>query len=372
MRDMVAEGKTILIAGAGPVGLAAAVELTRRGLKVRIVDAEAGPTPDNQSRALAVLPTTLAILKPSGVADRMLAEGGRILGADFSRDGKPLFSFRIKGARTPTPFILSLPQARTERILIGWLEEHGVAVEWNVSVTEIGETHRPTATLSTGECLAADAVLGCDGAHSRVREAVGIPWKGEGYPGTFSLADVRFSVPIDAHHAKISLRSGGGGTALLPFGAHEARLIGLVDDPRTLLDGLQNVSGIVWTSKFHVAFRRAERMAKGRVYLAGDAAHVHSPVGGRGMNLGIWDAGTIAFLLSKGRESEYETRRLPVVDAVLKATRRMTDLVAHPPALVKYLMPLGFPLATRIPPIRRRVSERLLALDLPQPEWLES
>ncbi|MEX6504793.1 FAD-dependent oxidoreductase [Jiella sp. M17.18] len=362
--------KTILIAGAGPVGLAAAVELARRGIRVRIVDAEAGPTPDNQSRALAVLPTTLAILEASGVAERLMAEGGRILGAEFWRDGRKLFAVSLESARTPTPFILSLPQARTERILIDWLGEHGVAVEWNVSVTDIGETHRPTATLSTGETVSADAILGCDGVHSRVREAIGIPWKGEGYPGDFSLADVKFSTPIDPHHAQITMKAAGGGAALLPFGEHEARLIGTTATPATLLEGLAGISEVVWTSRFHVAFRRAERMAKGRVFLAGDAAHVHSPVGGRGMNLGIWDAATFAFLYAQGRETEYETKRLPVVDAVLKATREMTDLVSHPPALAKMLLPLGMPLAGRLPFLRRPLAERVLALDLPQPEWL--
>lgn len=365
-----AHDSVILIAGAGPVGLAAAVELTRRGMAVRIIDAGEGPTPAEQSRALGILPTTLSILAASGVTERLLAEGARIVGADIARDGRQLFSIELGRARTPTPFILSLPQGRTERIMIDWLAARGVTVEWGLGLDDIIDTHRPKAQLSNGESVAARAVIGCDGIHSRVREAVGIPWRGEGYPGEFSLADVRFSAPIDATRAKVNMRSGIGGSALLPFGPHAGRFIGLGGSPEALYEGVEGIEAVTWTSRFTVSFRRAERMAKGRVFLAGDAAHVHSPVGGRGMNLGIWDAATLAFLLSEGRETEYETKRLPVVDQVLKATRQMTDMVSNPGGTALRLLPFAMPLAARVPAISSRIAERALALDLKQPEWL--
>ncbi|HEX2020221.1 MAG TPA: NAD(P)/FAD-dependent oxidoreductase [Aurantimonas sp.] len=360
----------ILIAGAGPVGLAAAVELTRRGLAVRIVDAGEGPTPTEQSRALGILPTTLAVLAESGVSARLLAEGARIGGADVARDGRRLFSIEFAAARTPTPFVLSLPQGRTERIMIDWLEARSVRVEWTLALEDIVDTHRPRALLSNGESVATRAVIGCDGIHSRVRETVGIPWRGEGYPGRFSLADVRFSAPIDTTRATVNIRSGIGAAALLPFGPHAGRFIGIGGEPEALYDGVEGIEAVTWASSFSVSFRRAERMAKGRVFLAGDAAHVHSPVGGRGMNLGIWDAATLAFLLSEGRETEYETQRLPVVDQVLKATRQMTDTVSNRSGTALRLMPYAMPLANRIPVLSRRIAERGLALDLKQPEWL--
>lgn len=365
-----ADGKLILIAGAGPVGLSAAVELTRRGLPVRIVDAGEGPTPVEQSRALGILPTTVSILAASGVSERLLAEGARITGADIARDGRRLFSIELGRARTPTPFILSLPQGRTERIMIDWLAGRGIAVEWGLALDDILDTHRPRAQLSNGESVAARAVIGCDGIRSRVREAVGIPWRGEGYPGEFSLADVRFSAPIDATRAKVNIRSGTGASALLPFGTHAGRFIGVGGSPEALYEGVEGIAAVTWASSFSVSFRRAERMAKGRVFLAGDAAHVHSPVGGRGMNLGIWDAATLAFLLSEGRETEYETRRLPAVDQVLKATRQMTDTVSQPGGAALRLLPYAMPLANRVPALSRRIAERALALDLAQPEWL--
>ncbi|MCQ0989971.1 FAD-dependent oxidoreductase [Jiella marina] len=365
-----AEHDLVLIAGAGPVGLAAAVELTRRGIAVRIIDAGEGPTPADQSRALAVLPTTLRGFEASGLAERMIAAGTRIEGADFLSGGKPLFSLSLGRARTSYPYILSLPQGRTERLMIDWLEERSIRVEWNVAVEAVGETHRPTARLSTGEMVKAHAILGCDGAHSRVREEIGIPWEGEGYPGTFALADVQFAEPIDPHRARISLDSSRPSHALLPLDDRRARLIGFMDSTDALVAAAENIETVVWASTFHVAFRRAERMAKGRVFLAGDAAHVHSPVGGRGMNLGIWDAATIAFLLAEGRESEYESKRLPVIHKIMKQTREATDFIGAPPGYTKALLGIGMPVATRLPFVQRRIAERVLALDLPDLEWL--
>ncbi|WAP68142.1 FAD-dependent oxidoreductase [Jiella pelagia] len=363
----------VFIAGAGPVGLAAAVELTRRGVPVRIVDAGSGPTSAEQSRALGVLPTTLRIFEASGLTQELLAAGTTIAGADIAIGGKPALSLGFAKARTPYPFILSLPQGKTERLMIAWLEARAIAVEWNVVVTGVGDTRRPTVRLSTGEDVAARAVLGCDGSHSAVREELGVPWVGESYPGVFALADVTFSEPIDPHRAKISL---GADTqrshALLPMSDRSARLIGFHDAPETLLEAVAGIERVTWQSTFHVAFRRAERMSRGWVFLAGDAAHVHSPVGGRGMNLGIWDVATFAQLFAEGRETEYESQRLPVVKAVLDQTLEGTTTLGAPPAYAKLALRYLMPTATLLPPVSRRIAERVLALDLPQPEWLRS
>ncbi len=366
-----ARNDLVFRAGAGPVGLAAAVELTRRGVPVRIVDAGEGPTPAEQSRALGILPTTLRIFEASGLAQELLAAGTTITGAEIAIGGKPALSLDLSRARTPYPFILSLPQGRTERAMIGWLAERGVAVEWNVAVTGIADTRRPTVTLSTGEEVTARAVLGCDGSHSGVREELGLPWVGESYPGVFALADVTFSQPIDPHRAKISIGADSGKShALLPMSDRSARLIGFHDAPDKLVQAIEGIESVTWQSTFHVAFRRAERMSRGWVFLAGDAAHVHSPVGGRGMNLGIWDAATFAFLFSEGRETEYESQRLPAVKAVLDQTLEGTTTLGAPPAYASFALRYLMPAATRLPPVSRRIAERVLALDLPQPQWL--
>ncbi|MBO0902307.1 FAD-dependent oxidoreductase [Jiella sonneratiae] len=361
----------VFIAGAGPVGLAAAVELTRRGVPVRIADRDAGPTPADQSRALGVLPQTLRILEASGLSEKLLAAGTTVGGADLSIGEKKVVSLDLSGARTPYPFILSLPQGKTERLMIEWLGARNVAVEWNVPVEAVGDTRRPTVRLGTGEEVAATAVLGCDGGHSKVREEIGVPWVGEGYPGIFALADVAFSVPIDPHRARFSLGSPAGTShALVPMSDRTGRLIGFHDSPERLVAAAKNVERVIWQSTFHVAFRRAERMSRGWVFLAGDAAHVHSPVGGRGMNLGIWDVATFAWLFSEHRETEYESKRLPVVKTVLDQTFAGTQTLDDPPAYLGPLLRYVMPLATGVPFVGRRIAERLLALDLPQPEWL--
>lgn len=362
---------TVLIAGAGPVGLAAAVELTRRGVALRIVDAGEGPTPAEQSRALAINPTTLAILGPSGLSETLLAAGTTITGSDVVIDGRTALSLSFKSAHTPHPFMLALPQGRTERLMIDWLKQRQVEVEWNVGLAAVGETHRPSAVLSTGEELAAVAILGCDGSHSKVRQELGVPWSGEGYPGVFALADVIFDAPIDPHRARICIGSGERTShALLPMGDNRARLIGFHDSPDALIAAVGGIASVTWRSTFRVSFRHAERMSRGWVFLAGDAAHVHSPVGGRGMNLGIADAATFAWLFCEHRETEYESKRLPVVRSVMEQTRQMTDMLAKPPSHIASFLKYAMPMATMLAPVRRKMAEWVLALDLPQPEWL--
>ncbi|WP_273506818.1 FAD-dependent oxidoreductase [Fulvimarina manganoxydans] len=361
----------VVIAGAGPVGLTLAVELHRRGLPFRIVDRGKGPTPPEESRALAILPTTLAVLKSSGVADRLLADGHPIRQMEMRFGPGRSVRLPLSDAPTDTPFILSLPQGRTERHLLAWLEERGVAIEWGVAVEDVSQTHRPKVRLSSGDMIDAHALAGCDGVRSTVREALGIPWSGEGYPGDFSLADVTLDPRPDPSTGIVDLGTDGGARALLPFGDGRARLIGTVSNPDDLVAHLEGVTDVGWTSRFHVAFRHAERMARGMVFLAGDAAHVHSPVGGRGMNLGIWDAAWLAFLLSEGRASEYEMRRLPSVRAILDQTRAMTDFVSSQPGWARAFLHYGLPLALHLPPVRRRLAARFLALDLPKPEWLD-
>ena len=361
----------VLIAGAGPVGLAAAVELTRRGVPIRIVDAGEGPAPLEQSRALAVLPTTLRIFEASGLAGKMVAAGTTLTGLDITISGQQAASLDYAKARTPYPFILSLPQGRTERLMLDWLKARSVAVEWNVALETVGETHRPTATLSSGEQVVAAAILGCDGSHSRVREELGVPWSGEDYPASFALADVVFDAPIDPHRGKASIGAElEYSYAVIPMGQNQARLIGFHDDPQALLDAVGGIASVTWLSHFHVSFRHAERMSRGWVFLAGDAAHVHSPVGGRGMNLGIWDAATFAHLFWERRETEYESQRTPVVRSIIAQTRQMTEKLDQPPARLASLLKFAMPMATLLPQVRRKLAERVLALDLPQPEWL--
>ena len=367
-----ATDRAVLIVGAGPVGLAAAIEFSRRGFRPRIIDEGEGPTPDTQSRALAIMPTTLDVLGTSGLTTKLLAAGTRIERFEIARDGHRLVTLKTSAARSKTrhPFILSLPQGRTERLMIAWLEAHGIAVEWDVAFESLADTHRPAVTLSTGERAAFDLVLGADGAHSRVREDIDIPLAGEALPTEFALADVVFRNSKDPRTARADLRSKGGARAMIPIDASRARCVGIAASTDALLDGLTDIANITWASRFTVAFRRAERMAKGRVFLAGDAAHVHSPVGGRGMNLGIWDAATLAWLASLGRESEYETKRLTAVKQVLAATRAGTDFITHPPAAALWTMRLLGPVATKLPVASRRIAERLLALDMKPLPWL--
>ncbi|WP_185985164.1 FAD-dependent oxidoreductase [Aureimonas mangrovi] len=362
---------SILIAGAGPTGLAAAVELKRYGFSPRIVDRDDGPTPPDQSRALGILPPTLRVLEASGLTERLLAEGQRVQRLTIHLDGRALATMRTQWAReTRYPFMLTLPQGSTERAMLDWLEGQGVSVEWNNPVTWLRSgPGGAEVELASGERIRADIVFGADGARSIVRRDAGIEWGGEDYPARFALADLRLSKPIDPTELHGLLRSEGGATALFPLRADLLRVVGFDVSTRDVIDKTPNVAKIVWESDFTVTFRHAGRMQAGRVFLAGDAAHVHSPVGARGMNLGIHDAATFAFLLSQGREGEYEGERLPVARRVVASTRRMTDFVRRRPAIASRALPIALPLAARTPFLRRRIVENVLGLDL-TPSWL--
>ncbi|KQT86050.1 NAD(P)/FAD-dependent oxidoreductase [Aurantimonas sp. Leaf443] len=362
----------VLVVGAGPVGLAVAVELSRRGLAVRIVDPGDGPVPDEPSRPLVILPATLAILAASGLSASLPSLGNRLVSACVARGGRRLarIEFRAAARDTAYPFLLSLEAGRMERAMAEWLAARGIGVERGVSITGLRDTHRPVALLSTGEVLAVDAVVGCDGARSWLRRELGIPFVGEDSPGRFAFVDVERAAAADASMLEIDLLPGEGAVASVPLDARRVRLIGVEGGAQGLQDRAEALGRILRHSDVSVAFRHAERMARGRVFLCGDAAHGPSPFGGRGMTLGIADAATLAFLLNTGRESEYEAMRLPVVRRAIARGRAATQRLAAPnAALLKALRWLA-PAALALPGVQRRVARAVLALDLRPAPWL--
>jgi len=374
-----AEHPKILIVGAGPTGLAAAVELFRRGHYPRIIDEAEGPA--SESRALAVNPRTLELLEPSDVSERLIAAGNRMQRLTAYQDGRP--ALRLDLSRIPHrfDFLLILPQAGTERILAGRLEELGGRIEWETSLRHVsvggGKARYRLATPSGEEEGEADILLGADGAHSCVRRASGIGFAGESFPAAFGLADVQFPNGIDPHQARISFRNGSA-LAFLPFGENKARLIGSYADiianapaEDFLPDFRAQGTEILWESNFKVSFRHVERFQEGPLFLAGDAAHIHSPVGGRGMNLGIEDAAWFAWLLEDGNLEAFTEHRLPAAQRVIGATRNMTRqlLLSGLPATI--LRRFLAPALLSIPAVERRALAGVAGLDTAPAPWLE-
>lgn len=367
---MAPRSENILVVGAGPVGLTAALELARRDFRPRIVDKAAGPA--QESRALGVHARTLEILEPSGVTAQMLARGQPIRRLRVREAGKQLFRLELSKLRTRYPFVLSLPQAETERLLGEALARHGIEVEWDTELLRLATLEPPRAILRgpVGETeFSPDLVIGADGAHSTVRRACGIGFDGEEMPAAFGLADVRYRTPFVAEEAIAEILPDGV-LAFLPMSETFGRYVSNHADLMPLVPRTDDIEEVVWQSHFRISYRAVERLQQGRIFLAGDAAHIHSPVGGRGMNLGIEDAAWLAWLIDRGETRRYTRDRLPVARQVLALTHQSTRQILARGAADNLLRRYLAPLMLAIGPVARLAMRRLTGLDTPHPPWL--
>lgn len=363
----------ILVVGAGPVGLTAALELARRGFRPRIIDKEPGFAPVAESRALAVNVRSLLLLEPSGVTPRIVAEARQLREMRMLADRRPLLTIDTMATDGRYRGIHALPQGRTERILGEALAAYGVAPEWNVRCAGIADPDRPVVTLEHAggrrEEAAFDIVIGADGAHSTVRKAIGVEFPGEALTETFYLADYLYDRDVDTSFGQARFFDPGV-LARLPVGPRTLRYVSTLPDYRERIDHPAPIEAIPWESTFRVSFRHVSEMRRGKVFLAGDAAHIHSPVGGRGMNLGIEDACWLAWLIEEGRADEYTALRMPAVKRVMADTRQNTRMILLRNPLLRALRNLLVPRLARLSWVRQEGLRGVLGLDTAPPPWL--
>jgi 2-polyprenyl-6-methoxyphenol hydroxylase-like FAD-dependent oxidoreductase len=343
----------ILVVGAGPTGLTMACELARHGAPVRIIDKLPGIVP--WCRATGVHARSLEIFQDLGVADAFVDEGQKVLGVSQFANGKRFLHARFAAVDSPYPFTVAIGQNRTEQILEELLNRLGVEVERE---TELVGTRERLDGLDVSlrradgseELCATPWLVACDGAHSTVRHLNRQHFPGEMDPHTFIIADVVFDAPLarDEWYAWLSDRgvflsfplpagrSLLGGT--LPPGCGDRTAPPTIAEIQTLVDEQGPGSGARvrdprWLSCFHVHYRHTRHYRHGRTLLAGDAAHVHSFLGGLGMNTGIQDAYNLAWklaLVTRGCAplsllDSYEKERWAVAEDVVSQTRAMTD-----------------------------------------------
>ena len=347
----------VLIAGAGPTGLVLALWLRRQGVTVRIIDRTDGP--GTTSRALAVQARTLELYRQLDLADAVVERGYQVpavnLWARGARAARVAFG-SIGEHLTPFPFLEIYPQDEHERLLIGRLVELGVAVERRTELagfTDSGGSVRVELRTPEGKSASAEAryLAGCDGAHSVVRQGLGMGFQGGTYRQVFYVADIEGAgAPINGElHVDLDEADF---LAVFPLaGAGRARLIGAVRDERAghpeslrfedvSQRAIQHLGLVVkkvnWFSTYHLHHRVAAHFGRGRVFLLGDAAHIHSPVGGQGMNTGIGDAINLAWKLAAvlgGRADEtllatYEAERIGFAQRLVATTDRVFSLVS--------------------------------------------
>ena len=371
----------VLIVGAGPTGLTLAASLLARGIRTTIVDRQNAGA--NTSRAAAVNARTLEVLEGLDVARRLVKEG--IEAPLFSiRDGsKVLVPIEFSHLPTAYPYTLLVPQSTTERLLLDRVRELGGDVERPrvlKSVTQ--DSDGATATFADGDIKRARYVVGADGMHSTVREQAGIEFRGEPYAQSFVLADVHLTGEVPTAEVVLFWDSAGlAVVAPLPDGSF--RIVAPVDDApevpsvaviQDILDsrgagaGRTTVTDLVWGSRFQVHHRVADTYRAGRILLAGDAAHVHSPAGGQGMNLGVQDAvalgDALAAVVAGAPDSvldDYAAARRPIAQQVISLTDRMTRLATLPRG-ARSIRNVALGVAGRIPATRKALAWRLSGL----------
>lgn len=307
---MIPDSAEVVVVGAGPVGLAVAVSLRQHGHSVVVVDKQTEGA--NTSRAAVIHARTLEMLERIGVSKRMVELG--LVREDFViRDGdRRLLPVSFRGLPTEYPFILMIPQSQTEQILVERLEELGGSVFRPYAATGLTQSAGGAeVTLDSGDVIRAQYVVAADGMHSTIRDLAGLPMPGDVLPLSFSLVDVRAD-GLPAEEVSLSFPTAGL-LVIAPLPDGSFRLVAPVDeapeDPdvefaqhllatRGPKKNSPRVTEVVWGSRFRIHERVADRYRAGRVLLAGDAAHTHSPAGGQGMNLGLRDAVTLGDALS--------------------------------------------------------------------------
>jgi 2-polyprenyl-6-methoxyphenol hydroxylase-like FAD-dependent oxidoreductase len=370
----------VLIVGAGPAGLTLATALAARGANFMLIDRQAEGA--NTSRAAVVHAHTLEALEPLQVAGRLVERGVQAQRFTIRDRDRVLVPIGFDQLPTRYPYTLMVSQAVTESVLLERLRELGGQVLRPRVLTDLRQdANGATATLDDGRHVRARYVVGADGMHSTVREQAGIGFTGGSYGESFLLADVRLTGGVP--HDEVILYFSPAGmvvVAPLPGGAHRivATVANAPEHPdagylQALLDARGPASEravvreVLWGSRFRVHHRLADAYRTGRVLLAGDAAHVHSPAGGQGMNVGIVDAITLADALSQalaGNEAAldtYGTTRRPVAGQVIALADRLTRMATARPAL-RAARNLLLRTLSRVPMVRRQLAWRLSGL----------
>lgn len=383
---MAAVDTEVLICGAGPTGLVLALRLVHSGVRVRIVDAAAEP--GTTSRALVVHARTLEFYRQMGLAEAFLVEGLRFATVNLWVRGRQVghvaFGELGKGI-SAYPFMTVCAQDRHERFLIEHLERTGVAVERRTALVEFEQAHdrvRARLKLPSGEVETCEAayLAGCDGAHSRVREILGVGFPGGTYSHVFYVADVDASGPVMNEELHVALDDADF-LGIFPLkGGRTGRLIGTVpaedesaraslrweDVGRHVAERMGiEVERVNWFSTYRVHHRVARRFQKGRVFLCGDAAHIHSPVGAQGMNTGIGDGVNLAWKLSNvlqgvaapGLLDSYEPERIAFAQRLVGTTDRAFVIATSPGRLARFirvhLVPRVLPRVARFTAVQR-------------------
>jgi 2-polyprenyl-6-methoxyphenol hydroxylase-like FAD-dependent oxidoreductase len=376
----------VLIVGAGPTGMALSIALGQAEIHHMVIDRLSAGL--NTSRAAVIHAQTLALLGRLGIADRLVELGVKLANFTIRDRDRALVRLHFDDLPTKHPYLLMLPQDITERVLAARMAELGTAVRRGADATRVvedGDRVRVTIAENGEEReISARYVVGADGMHSLVRAEAGIDFDGAAYEGSFVLADVRMTWPLGRNEVSLFF-SPSGLVVVAPLPDGSFRIVATMDDAperpgvcdiQALIDSRGpgemrgTVHTVAWSSRFRLQHRLARSYRTGRLFLMGDAAHVHSPAGGQGMNTGLIDAVVLGELLAaviKGERPDaaldlYEEIRRPAAEKVLEMAGRLTDMATTRNRLKRLVRNAALSLVNLHPAAKRRLEMNLSGL----------
>jgi 2-polyprenyl-6-methoxyphenol hydroxylase-like FAD-dependent oxidoreductase len=387
----------VLVVGAGPVGLTMAAEMARYGVPVRIIDKSSERT--DKSKALVMWSRTLELIDRMGCGASFVAAGRKMRSASIIAGSHQLAHISLDVPETPHPYGLMLPQSETERLMEQHLNATGVQVERQVELTHFTPgTDHVAATLrhsdGRNETFDATWMIGCDGAHSSIRHGLGIKFEGATLSNSWLLADIHLAGNPTPPDEIATYWHADGLLMIFPIAPGRFRVIGdigtvtpderpkdpTVEDVQALLEqrgpgGIQ-ASTPLWLSHFAINERKVSEYRAGRVFLAGDAAHVHSPAGGQGMNTGMQDACNLAWKLAFVHHGlttpeplldSYSTERSEIARQVLRDSGRLTSVATLRGSLLQSLRNHAASLALRLAPVQRAIMNTMAEVSIGYP-----
>jgi 2-polyprenyl-6-methoxyphenol hydroxylase-like FAD-dependent oxidoreductase len=377
----------ILIVGAGPVGLFLANECARRGLRYRLVEMRSSQS--EYSKALAIFPRTMEIFDMAGVVPPFLEKANRVTSVSISTHERRLAHMQFAPQESIYPFVAMVPQDVTEKLLVEELRRKGGDVEYQTTFISADqrEDHVNVTLERNGEKidLTARFVVGCDGAHSAVRHSLNFSFEGASYDDSFLLADIETNDALPADELQLC-PSESGPVAIFPMSATRRRVVATIDKPEGDVPSLELVRRILaqrapaniearsmrWSSYFRIHHRHVGQLREGRMFIAGDAAHIHSPFGGQGMNTGLHDVWNLVWKLDfavRGRANEqlldsYGSERLPVIRDVIETTHLLTKAMGTPNRFAQAIRDTVIPMVSRLAPFQHAFVQRLSELGI--------
>lgn len=381
----------VLIVGAGPTGLTTAICLMQLGIKCLVIDKKDEPI--KTSNALGVQSRTLEIWEKLGIVDEALSQGHFIKGINIYSNEKQLGHILLKGLKAAYPYVLTLPQAQTEKILLEKFSALGGVVQRGTELISLTQHAQGVETVCRKNDkdmnLSVKWLLGCDGTHSSVRELLGIPFVGKNLSQHFVMADLEIKGPLEQDRMH-GFWSPQGVMAIFPMKNYSRLIAEVSNDPEfsetkgapsfEIFDKLMKershfkvtLGEPLWTSSFWIHEHVVSKYAKGRVFLLGDASHEHSPVGGQGMNTGIQDAYNLCWKLAfveKGYVdskllNSYEKERLPVAKTLVQAATKATNIITTRSSFLKALRLFVLKCITRFPSLQNKIAGAVSELNI--------